>query len=193
MLHSRRVRHTEVVKSRGQDSLGCLHTFKIGEGGITVFPRQKAPLLQPRPVAYEEEKLAFGVQGLDEMLEGGVFRRSSTLIASSSGTGKSLLSLQFLIDGARRGKPGLFVSLEEPSEQVINNARVLAPEADELVQQGKLTVIHLSPLETDKRTQRAGSGRGVGTPLLPGRVTVCYHSHSPCGWRKVCEARTRRR
>jgi len=69
--HNRRIRYLEAVKSRGQATINGLHTFRIGSGGITVFPRQKVPAIQPQPVAHEEERATFGVEPLDRMLGGG--------------------------------------------------------------------------------------------------------------------------
>ncbi len=149
----RRIRYLEVVKSRGQEIVTGLHTFKIGDGGVSVFPRQKAPLVQHQPMAYEESRATFGVPELDEMLGGGVFRRSSTLVAGSSGTGKTLLCLQFVLQGARLGEPGVFISMEEPAEQVLSNARNLAPDVDPLLASRLLTILHLQPLETDVNEQ----------------------------------------
>jgi circadian clock protein KaiC len=151
--HRRRIRCLEVVKSRGQEVLTGQHTFKIGRDGIAIYPRQKMPALQPRPMTYGEPRAAFGVPLLDEALRGGLFQRSATLIAGSSGTGKSTLAMQFLIHGARLGEPGLFVSLEEPAEQVIENARGVAPDVEELLRAGTLRVLRLSPLEMDVNEQ----------------------------------------
>jgi circadian clock protein KaiC len=151
--HNRRIRYAEVVKSRGQNSLSGLHTFKIERGGITIYPRQKTPVLQPLPVVYGQNRLNFGVPGLDDILRGGVFQRSSTLIAGSSGTGKTLLCLQFLLNGARRGERGLFVSLEEPADQIIANARSLGADIDRLLGDKMINILSMSPLETDINEQ----------------------------------------
>ena len=164
--HGRRTRYLEVVKSRGQEVLTGLHSFKIGRGGVTIYPRQKMPALQTRSLAYGEERAAFGVAPLDEMLRGGLFRRSATLVAGSSGTGKSTLALQFLLHGARQGEPGLFVSLEEPAEQVIENARGVAPDVDGFLEDGTLRVLRLSPLEMDVNEQIVRVREG----LADGRV-----------------------
>lgn len=160
--HGRRIRYLEVVKSRGQEALNGLHTFRIGAGGVTVYPRQKMPAVQPLPTAYEEERAAFGVAELDEMLEGGVFRRSSTIVAGSSGTGKTQLCLQFLLAGARAGERGLLVSLEEPAFQLIASARNLASDVDELVAAGMLAIINMSPLETDINEQIITVRQAIG-------------------------------
>ncbi|MBI3978942.1 MAG: hypothetical protein HY331_12215 [Chloroflexi bacterium] len=151
--HGRRIRYLEVTKSRGQDTLNGLHTFKIHSGGVSVYPRQKAPVIQPQPMAYAEDRATFGLAPLDEMLGGGLFRQSATLVGGSSGTGKTLLCLQFLVHGARQGEPGLFVTLEEPAEQIAATARNLYPEIDRLLADGILQILALLPLETDINEQ----------------------------------------
>jgi circadian clock protein KaiC len=151
--HNRRIRYLEVVKSRGQEVLTGLHTFTVGKGGVTVFPRQKMPGVQPELVVFGADRAAFGVPGLDEMLHGGLLRRSSTLLAGSSGTGKTILSMQFLLHGAKLGEPGLFVTMEEPAVQIIANAESLAPDVQKVVDAGLLTALQLSPLETDINQQ----------------------------------------
>jgi circadian clock protein KaiC len=151
--HGRRTRYLEVVKSRGQPTLNGIHSFTIGLSGVKVYPRQKAPLLQPTSLGFLDERASFDVPGLDDMLDGGLYRRSTTLIAGSSGTGKTLLSLQFVIAGAQRGERGMYISLEEPAEQIIGNARILAPNVEQLVAAGILTVLSMSPLEMDINEQ----------------------------------------
>ena len=64
-----------------------------------------------------------------------------------------MLCLAFLINGARQGEPGLLVSLEEPVEQILSNARSIAPDVDDLVQSHTLKILTMSPLETDINEQ----------------------------------------
>ena len=55
-----------------------------------------------------------GVKGLDEMLGGGLPRGRIILLCGGPGTGKTIFSLQFLVEAAKRGEPGVYVTLEEP-------------------------------------------------------------------------------
>src|SRR5690349_17616143 len=66
----------------------------------------------------QPERVATGVAGLDEILGGGFPRGLIYLIEGDPGTGKTTLGLQFLLEGARRGEPGLFVSLSSPREEL---------------------------------------------------------------------------
>ena len=59
-----------------------------------------------------------GVSGLDEILCGGLPRRRTYLLRGSPGVGKTTLGLQFLLEGARQGEPGLYVTLSETQEEL---------------------------------------------------------------------------
>ena len=59
-----------------------------------------------------------GISGLDEILCGGLPRRRSYLLRGSPGVGKTTLGLQFLLEGARSGEPGLYVTLSETREEL---------------------------------------------------------------------------
>jgi circadian clock protein KaiC len=58
-----------------------------------------------------------GIPGLDEMIEGGFPFPSTTLVAGAAGTGKTTFSLMFLMEGARRGEKGLFLTTLSESTQ----------------------------------------------------------------------------
>ena len=59
------------------------------------------------------ELFATGVAGLDDILGGGLARNHLYLIEGNPGTGKTTIALQFLLEGARRGQKGLYVTLSE--------------------------------------------------------------------------------
>ncbi len=89
------------------------------------------PDRKSRPPA-EEFRVPFGVPALDQMLEGGLMSRRPYLLAGPSGTGKTTLALQFLIEGIRRGERVLYVTLEDPPNEVRINHRSLGPELDQI-------------------------------------------------------------
>ncbi len=68
------------------------------------------------------DRVETGITGLDEMMGGGVPRGSSVLLTGSCGTGKSILSLQYVYNGAVSGEAGLYVSFEESREKIIEHA-----------------------------------------------------------------------
>lgn len=69
-----------------------------------------------------DSKAMTGVEGLDDVLSGGLTRRHVFLLEGSPGTGKTTISLQFLIEGAVRGESCLYISLSESEEELRDSA-----------------------------------------------------------------------
>ena len=78
--------------------------------------------------ATPDGRISTGTPGLDTMLEGGLVAHRPYLIVGPSGTGKTSLALQFLLEGVRRGERTLYVTLEEPPNEDRVNQRGLGPE-----------------------------------------------------------------
>ncbi len=65
------------------------------------------------------------IRGLDDILEGGLPRGRATIVNGASGSGKTLIGLEFLYRGALHGEPGVFIGFEEPAAQLRENAATL--------------------------------------------------------------------
>ena len=65
-----------------------------------------------------EKRARMGVSGLDEILGGGLPTNHLYLIDGEPGTGKTTLALQFLIEGAKNGERGLYVTLSESRQEL---------------------------------------------------------------------------
>lgn len=90
------------------------------------------------------EKVSTGILKLDELLGGGYPKGKSILIAGEPGTGKTLLSLQYLIEGAKKGETGIYVSIDEKPEHVINDAMEMGWDLKKYLDEGKILVIDIS-------------------------------------------------
>jgi len=94
---------------RGQAQAPGLHTFRISDKGIQVFPRaivqQGTEVDSSKKVSTGKQRVSMGVPGLDEMLGGGLPAGYSLLVVGPSGSGKTILATEFLAEGARRGNP----------------------------------------------------------------------------------------
>jgi circadian clock protein KaiC len=89
-------------------------------------------------------KCPTGIQGLDEILFGGLPAGRPTLITGAAGAGKTLFSMEFLVRGATQfGEPGVFMAFEETGPELAANVRSLGFDLDELERQGKLSVDHV--------------------------------------------------
>ena len=139
------VRKMQVVKMRGQAPLPGLHTMRITDDGVQIFPRiiRDSPALPHRP----EERLSVGVVEVDEMLGGGIPVQDSALIAGPSGSGKSSLTTQFIAAGLGIGEPGVIAVFEERPLEYMRHAKHMGPIFDQMVEQGLLEVLYLRPLD----------------------------------------------
>lgn len=89
-------------------------------------------------------KTPTGIDGLDEITEGGLPKGRPTLVCGGAGCGKTLLSMQFLIKGITEfNEPGVFMSFEEPSDDLSLNVRSLGFDLEQLKADKKLVVDHV--------------------------------------------------
>ncbi len=103
---------------------------------------KRAPTL-PCP---ESAKSPTGIAGLDDMTGGGLPRGRTTLLAGGPGSGKTILSLQFLIHGARHCKEaGIFIAFEELSTRIVTNAAGFQWNIGELQSKNKLYFLDAQP------------------------------------------------
>jgi circadian clock protein KaiC len=148
-----RQRYIEIYKLRNTAHLKGRHAMVIGPGGLTIFPRYGEagdPFGAPPPL--EAKRLPWGVPGLDELCGGGLLHRSVTLVSGSAGIGKSTLGLQFVLEGARRKEPGLYIALEEGPAQVLGMAEGLGLPLKKAVDQGLIELLYL-PRERARASQ----------------------------------------
>ena len=69
------------------------------------------------------ERAATGIKGLDKLVGGGLPRNQSVLLTGSCGTGKTILSLQFLYNGALNKEPGIYITFEESRDKIVRQAK----------------------------------------------------------------------
>ena len=90
-------------------------------------------------------KVAVGIQGLDDILNGGLPKGRTTLVEGGPGTGKTNLALEFLYRGALQGKAGIFISFEETADAIRQNALTMGWDLKKLEQEKKLIIIEAIP------------------------------------------------
>lgn len=92
------------------------------------------------------QKLRTMIEGLDDITHGGLPKGRSTLVSGTSGTGKTLLSMQFLYNGITGlDEHGVFVTFEESPSDIIKNAYSFNWDLQELIDQGRLFILDASP------------------------------------------------
>lgn len=138
------VRKIQVIKMRGQGQVPGLHTFRISDQGIQIFPRaiiKHGIAVEPTIGVPGDERLSMGTVGLDEMLDGGLPVGYSLLVVGPSGSGKTILATEFLAEGVRRGETGVIAAFEKNPSQLLNG------KLNALVKAGQVGVIDTRSLD----------------------------------------------
>ena len=90
------------------------------------------------------QKCPTGIKGFDEITEGGLPKNRTTLVSGSAGSGKTLLGIDFLINGAIKFKePGVFMSFEETEEELYTDVASLNLDLQGLVSRKKILIEHV--------------------------------------------------
>lgn len=154
-------RELEVIRARGQAPLLGRHSLALSQRGVEVFPRmetrvtgaarQDQPPVAPSP-GTPLERVTFGLHELDALLGGGFTPQTSTVLAGSLGTGKTLLALSFALAGVQHGESVLWLSFQETVEHLVRKVDSFAQGPAiraALAPGGRLMVQHWDPVELD--------------------------------------------
>ncbi len=109
-------------------------------------------------------RMATGIEGLDDILQGGFPANRVYLVEGEPGAGKTTLALQFLMEGVRLGEAGLYITLSETKEELEASAHShgwsldginiheLLPAGDTLKPESQYTIFHPSEIELSETT-----------------------------------------
>jgi circadian clock protein KaiC len=139
------VRKLQVVKVRGCSPMPGLHTFRITDDGLQIYPR--IPEQTRKRKLRKRERLSTGVTGMDEMIGGGVIAGDAVMLTGPAGSGKSTVATQFIVAGLDAGETGVIAVFEEYPEEYLARASARNPDVGKMVQAGKLELIYLRPLD----------------------------------------------
>ena len=99
------------------------------------------------------EKCPTGISGLDDITEGGLPKGRPTLVCGGAGSGKTLLSMEFIVRGITEfNEPGVFMAFEETAEELAKNVASLGFDVDALIAKKKMSIdyVHIERSEIEE-------------------------------------------
>ncbi|MFB6283354.1 MAG: KaiC domain-containing protein [Halobacteria archaeon] len=93
------------------------------------------------------KRVPVGVDGLDEMIAGGVPKKSTLCVLGNAGTGKTTLGMQFVKEALQEGEKAVFFTLEEFPGSVLQTADMKGWNFTKHYDDGDLAVVHMDPIE----------------------------------------------
>ncbi len=138
------LRYMEIEKMRGSGFLTGYHPFRIADKGLRVYPHE---IEKTGKNKIGKHLTLSGVKELDEMLGGGIESGTTTIISGATGTGKSTLASQFLINAANQGIPGLVIMFEESPDAMTHRCRGIGVPVDDLIEKKMLKLVRINPME----------------------------------------------
>lgn len=123
-----------------QDFAAALSDAPGESGGQQPEESTSEPLPDEDPDS-DIDRIDLGIEGLDQMIQGGVPRRSLMVTIGSPGSGKTTFGLQFLNHGLKQGNAAVYITLEETQQRVIRSATEKGMPFDEYMDAGKLAVV----------------------------------------------------
>ena len=114
----RLLRLLRLLKFRGDANVGS-HYFNIKNGKIRVYPIIDFPVKAGK----RKETVSTGNEQLDRMFGGGILRGSHVIVSGKNGVGKTNICLQLLMENDRRGETGIFYSLDEQEDIILERFR----------------------------------------------------------------------
>jgi len=115
------------------------------------------------------ERIPSGVKNYDKLIGGGYEKNSTNLLVGGSGSGKSIFSTQFLVEGMKKGENTLYVTFEEHKEQFYSNMKSFGWDLEGYEKKGLLTFLEYSPIKV--RTMLEEGGGAIERVILGKKVT----------------------
>lgn len=103
------------------------------------------------------ERLSVGIEGIDEMLDGGFPAGHVVLLVGGYGTGKTTFALQYAFKGLELGESAIYITLDQSEKEIIDTAVDFGWDLERYIREGKLLVVRLNPADIKVSIERIAS------------------------------------
>ena len=137
-------RRVHIVKMRGIRFRGGYHDFEIEPGGLCVYPRLVAA---EHGNSYDDAPVSTGSRHLDELLGGGLYPGTATLLSGPAGVGKTTTTVQAMVAGLKRGEPASYFLFDERLPTLLKRSASLGMGLEPFIKSGLLDIRGIDPAE----------------------------------------------
>ena len=114
--------------------------------------KKETPVKEEKKKENSEERVPTGIKNFDSLIDGGFEKNSTNLLVGSSGSGKSIFAVQFLMDGMKKEEKCLFITFEESKKEFYSNMNDFGWDLAELEKKRKVL---FSPIYSAKSQDNA--------------------------------------
>jgi len=124
--------------------------------------------VKTKVVKKSEERIPTGIKNFDLLIEGGLENNSTNLLVGSSGSGKSIFAVQFLMEGIKKGEKCLFITFEENKKEFYSNMMEFGWDLAQLEKQNKFFFLEYTPQKV--RTMLEEGGGAIENIVLTKKI-----------------------
>ncbi len=118
--------------------------------------KKRKTVRKSAPKKLKIDRMSSGIKGFDALVEGGFEKNSANLIVGGSGSGKSIFSIQFLIEGLKKGESCLYVTFEEKKSEVYRNMLQIGWDLQKFEDKGLFTFLEYTPIKVKTMLEEGG-------------------------------------
>ncbi len=111
----------------------------------------------------KEERISTGIPGLDSIISGGFKMNNINLVAGGPGSGKTIFAIQFIIEGIKKGEPGIYITCEEKKKKFYEDMLAFGWDLEKYEKEGKFVFLEYTPEQVKKVLTEGG---GMVEPII---------------------------
>ena len=119
------------------------------------------------------KRISIGIPKLDNLISGGFKKNSVNLVAGGAGTGKTIFATQFIIEGIKKGEPGIYITFEEKKKKYYEDMKGFGWDMEKYEKEGKFVFLEYTPEQVKKiLTEGGGIVESVLEKIKAKRIVI---------------------
>ncbi|MDP2907229.1 MAG: gas vesicle protein GvpD [Nanoarchaeota archaeon] len=121
----------------------------------------------------EVKRVSSGIPGFDKLVQGGFKEKSINLVIGGPGSGKTIFAMMFLVEGLKKGEPGIYVTFEEKKEKMYEDMKSFGWDIEKYEKEGLFSYLEYTPEQVKKvLIEGGGTIDSVVTKMKAKRMVI---------------------